>query len=104
MSATTDDRSLPFAFPAVHGKKITAAFDGGGSRSNGGVMILAAAERKLWRCQKVAAVICDPRDPLRVVHLLADILRARVFAIACSYEGAEALDWLRCPVEPVQST
>jgi Transposase DDE domain group 1 len=44
--------------------------------SNGGVMILAAAERKLGVAEKLAAIICDPRDPLRVVHLLPDILRA----------------------------
>ena len=88
----TDDRSLPFAFPAVHGKTITAAFDGGRITSNGGVMILAAAERKLGVAEKLAAVICDP---LRVVHLLPDILRARIFAIACGYEDADDLDWLR---------
>jgi hypothetical protein len=34
------------------------------------MMILAAAERKLGVAEKLAAVICDPRDPLRVVHLL----------------------------------
>ena len=45
-------------------------------------MTLAAAERKLGVAEKLAAVICDPRDPLRVVHLLPDILRARIFAIA----------------------
>jgi hypothetical protein len=46
-------------------------------------MLLAAAERKLDIAAKLAAVICDPRDPLRVVHRLPDILRVRIFAIAC---------------------
>ena len=91
----TDDTLLPFAFPAVHGKKITAAFDGGRITSNGGVMVLAAAERKLGLTAKLASMICDSRDPLRVVHLLPDILRARIFAIACGYEDADDLDWLR---------
>ena len=91
----TDDTLLPFAFPTVHSKKVTAAFDGGRITSNGGVMVLAAAERKLDIASKLAAVICDPRDPLRVVHLLPDILRARIFAIACGYEDADDLDWLR---------
>jgi hypothetical protein len=46
----TDDTLLPFSFPAVMGKKITAAFDGGRMTSDGGVMLLAAAERRLaWR-------------------------------------------------------
>jgi hypothetical protein len=76
----TDDRLLTFAFPAVRGKEITAAFDGGRITSNGGVMVLAAAERKLGLAAKLAAVICDRRDPQRVVHRLPKILRL----ISCS--------------------
>lgn len=91
----TDGNLLPFAFPAVDGKKITAAFDGGRITSNGGVMVLATAERKLGIAAKLAAVILDRRDPERVTHLLADILRTRIFAIACGYEDADDLDWLR---------
>ena len=49
-----------------------------------GVMILAAAERKL----DIAPVIRDPRDPSQVIHQLPDILRARMFAIDCGYETA----------------
>ncbi|MGY3698791.1 hypothetical protein ACVIGA_008933 [Bradyrhizobium sp. USDA 3240] len=43
----TDDTIPPFSFPAVHAKKVTAAFDGGRLTSNGGVMLLAMAERRL---------------------------------------------------------
>jgi hypothetical protein len=43
----TDDTILPFSFPAVHTKKVTAAFDGGRLTSNGGVMLLAMTERRL---------------------------------------------------------
>jgi hypothetical protein len=39
----TDDNLLPFCFPAVRRKKITAAFDGGRISSDGGVMLLAQA-------------------------------------------------------------
>ena len=38
----TDDTTLPFWFPAIRGKKLTAAFDGGRLSSDGGVMLLAA--------------------------------------------------------------
>jgi hypothetical protein len=89
----TNDMLLPFAFPAMHGKKVTAAFDGGRITSNGGVMVLAATERKLDIAAKLATVICGRRDPQRVVHRLPDILRARIFAIACGYEDADDLDW-----------
>src|SRR5277367_6365884 len=91
----TDDSLLPFSFPAVAGKKITAAFDGGRISSDGGVMLLAQAERRLGIAERLARVIPDGRDPDRVTHLLPDILRARIFAIACGYEDADDLDRLR---------
>jgi hypothetical protein len=90
-----EDTLLPFAFPAVGGKKIIAAFDGGRLTSDGGVMLLAAAERRLGIVDKLAALIADPRDPNLVTHSVADILRARVFAIACGYEDGNDLDHLR---------
>ena len=91
----SDDTLLPFSFPAVGRKKITAAFDGGRITSDGGVMLLAAAERRLRLADRLAAAIDDPRDPERVTHAMADILRARIFAIACGYEDANDLDRLR---------
>jgi hypothetical protein len=51
-------------------------------------MLLALAERKLAIADKLAAAIADRRDPARTIHTLADILRARVLAIACGYEVA----------------
>src|SRR5260370_1481941 len=91
----TDDNLLPFWFPVVHRKKITAAFDGGRISSDGGVMLLAQAERRLGIADQLARVIPDERDASRVVHRLPDILRARIFAIACGYEDADDLDRLR---------
>ena len=91
----TDDNLLPFSFPAVERKKITAAFDGGRLSSDGGVMLLAQADRRLGIADRLARAIPDGRDPDRVTHLLPDILRARIFAIACGYEDADDLDRLR---------
>jgi hypothetical protein len=91
----SDDNLLPFSFPAIHRKKITAGFDGGRISSDGGVMLLAQADRWLGVAERLARMIPDVRDPDRVTHLLPDILRARIFAIACGYEDADDLDRLR---------
>src|SRR5258707_12223363 len=91
----TDDTILPFSFPAVHAKKVTAAFDGGRLTSNGGVMLLAMAERRLGLADSLARVFPDRRDPTRVVHSLVDMFRARMFAICCGYEDADDSDHLR---------
>jgi len=94
--AMTHDTILPFSFPAVHAKKVTAAFDGGRLTSNGGVMLLAMAERRLGLADRLARVFPDRRDPTRIIHSLADMFRARMFAICCGYEDADDLDHLRC--------
>ena len=91
----TEDTLLPFSLPAVCRKKITAAFDGGRLTSDGGVLLLAEAERRLGLADKLAAVIADGRDPSRVTHTLPDILRARILAIACGWEDGNDLDSLR---------
>jgi hypothetical protein len=91
----TDDSLLPFAFPSVSGKNITAAFDGGRLTSDGGVMLLALAERRLGIAERLARCFADRRDPARITHTLADMIRARVFAISCGYEDADDLDRLR---------
>ncbi len=89
------DTTLPFHFPAIGRKKLTAAFDGGRITSDGGVMLLGAVERQLGIADRLSRLIPDPRNPLFVTHSVDDILRARILAIACGYEDADDLDHLR---------
>jgi hypothetical protein len=91
----THDNFLPFSFPAVSRKKVTAAFDGGRITSDGGVMLLAMAERSLGIAERLARCFPDHRDPARIIHTRADMIRARIHAIACGYEDADDLDFLR---------
>jgi len=71
----SEDSLLPFHFPAIARKKVTAAFDGGRIASSGGLKLLAAAGL--------------------VTHSVADILRAPILAIARGYEDGNDLDHLR---------
>jgi hypothetical protein len=91
----SEDTPLPFDFPAVERKKVVAAFDGGRITSDGGVMLLAAAERRIGIVETLAPLIADPRNRCLVTHSIEDILRARMLAIACGYEDADDLDYLR---------
>jgi hypothetical protein len=90
-----DDTGLLFDLPSVGRKKVSAAFDGGRITSDGGVALLALADRRIGVVDRIAGLIADPRDPALVTHSLASILRARVLAIACGYEDANDLDRLR---------
>ena len=90
-----ENTPLPFSLPSVQRKKVTAAFDGGRITSDGGVLLLSAIETRIGIADRLAPLINDPRNPLLVTHSVADILRARMLAIACGYEDADDLDHLR---------
>jgi hypothetical protein len=92
MPTATDDTLLPFSLPSIYKKKVTAAFDGGQISSDGGVLLLAGADRRLGLIDTLAAIIPDHRVPALVTHTMSDILRARVLANACGYPDADDLD------------
>jgi hypothetical protein len=95
MPATHDDTLLPFSLPSICQRKVTAAFDGGRISSDGGVLLLAGADKQIGLIDTLAAIIPDYRDPNQITHTLSDILRARIFAIACGYPDGDDLDDLR---------
>lgn len=89
-----DTPMLPGLSP-VDGLDIHARFDGGALSSDGGVLLLREIERKLGVADGLAACLADRRDPARVRHSFAAMIRARVMAIACGYEDCDDLDALR---------
>src|SRR5262249_5691677 len=91
----TNDTVLPFSFPAVSRKKVTATFDGGRLSSDSGVMLLALADRRRAVADTLAAFIADHRDPSHITHTVADVLRARMLAIGCGYPDGNDFDRLR---------
>ena len=90
-----DDTLLPFDLPWVRRKKLTVDFAGGYQSSDGGLLLLREAERKLGVCRRLAAAMPDRRDPDRVRHAMFEMVMARAAAIACGYEDAIDLDRLR---------
>jgi len=91
----SDDTVLPFNFPAVCRKKVTAAFDGGLLTSDGGVLLLAQIERRLGLADRLARCIEDPRDPSAVQHSIAEMIRYRALLIAAGYPDGNDCDALR---------
>ncbi len=91
----SDDMLLPFDLPSVWRKKLTVDFNGGNQSSNGGLLLLREAERKLGVCLRLADAMPDRRDPDHIRHAMFEMVMARVSAIACGYEDAIDLDRLR---------
>ena len=59
------------------------------------MLLLGVIERQLGIAETLARLIADPRNSPLITHALADILRARILAIACGYEDANDLDHRR---------
>lgn len=76
-----DCTQLSFRFPACRKRRVEADFTGGDVTSNGGVLLVRAADRLLGLTAAVADVLEDPRDAARVRHSLRDQLRQRVFGL-----------------------
>jgi hypothetical protein len=85
---------LPGLSP-VCGKDLLARFDGGQMSSDGGVLVLREIEAGLGIARTLASCLPDTRDPARVRHGYDEMIRARLFAIACGYEDGDDLDLLR---------
>jgi hypothetical protein len=81
--------------PAVAGKPVHVGFDGGRLTSDGGILLLAAIEQRLKIAERLAACIEDPRDPDRVVHEFAEMIRYRALLIAAGYPDGNDCDALR---------
>jgi hypothetical protein len=85
---------LPFLSP-VRGKPVHVAFDGGRLTSDGGVLVLAEIEGRLGIAERLAHCLDDPRDPERIGHQLAEMIRFRALLIAAGYADANDCDALR---------
>lgn len=74
------------SFPPCRKRLVEADFAGGDVTSNGGVLLLREADRRLGLTKAVSLRLPDERQPGKVVHKLGDMLRQRVFGIALGYE------------------
>jgi Transposase DDE domain group 1 len=82
-------------FPAFKRRKIQAQFSGGAITSDGGVLLLRTIDQQLQLTQRIAEQMHDPRDPERIRHPVVDLLRQRVYGLACGYEDLNDHDTLR---------
>ena len=76
-------------------KKIEADFEGGEVSSDAGVLFLREVEERVGIIRRIAAVLRDRRHPSYVKHCFVELLRQRVFQIACGYEDGNDSDELR---------
>jgi len=73
-------------FDAVGRRKLVAAFDAEHISSDGGLVLLHRLDQRFGLMRKFAACFRDLRDPDLIHHSVQELVRQRVFGIACGYE------------------
>ena len=86
-------------FPEIFDRPVVAQFDQSQGSSDGGAVLLKAADRGLGLTAALAACLKDERQAVKVDHELEELLTQRIMAIACGYEDAN--DAARLASDPV---
>lgn len=81
-------------FSDVADRSVVATFDQPHASSDGGAILLKAADRRLGLLAALTATMPDGRAPTRVTHGVGDLLAQRVFAIACGHPDGNDADRL----------
>ncbi len=78
-------------FPELLGRSLVVRFDQPHGSSDGGAVLLKAADASLRLTARLAACLPDDRQSGKIRHELLELLRQRVYAIACGYpDGNDA--------------
>jgi hypothetical protein len=81
-------------FADVADRPVLATFDQPQASSDGGAILLKAADRQLGLLTALIATVPDARAAARVTHGVGDLLAQRVFAIACGHPDGNDADRL----------
>ena len=86
-------------FPEMFAKPVMLEFDQRQGSSDGGAVLLKAAERRYGLIANMSGCLRDPRQAGKVDHSLRDLFAQRVFSIGCGY--ADANDSARLSADPM---
>ena len=86
-------------FPGIFKQPVVAQFDQSQGSSDGGAVLLKAADRGLGLTAALATCLKDDRQEGKVRHELEELLTQRIMAIVCGYEDAN--DAARLASDPI---
>ena len=87
--------STPLVFPGCKGRKVEAIFSGQAITSDGGSLLLRAADDATGLLRQAARGFTDQRRAASCLHRVEALLRQRVYALALGYEDLNDHDELR---------
>lgn len=86
-------------FPELFDRPLVVQFDQHHGSSDGGAVLLKAADTHLRLTERLAACLPDDRQPGKILHEMMELFRQRVYAIACGYPDAN--DAARLAEDPI---
>jgi Transposase DDE domain group 1 len=96
--ATACIPQVSFEFQGLR-QPVVARFDQLHASSDGGALLLKALDDRLGVTERLARSLRDPRQPGKIDHELIELVRQRVYGIACGY--ADCNDAARMAQDPV---
>lgn len=94
-----DSTTQCWLFPGLFSRQVSVAFDQERGSSDGGAILLKAADERLGLTRSLVSCLSDERDPDRITHELRELVQQRVFGIACGYPDGNDSD--RLAADPV---
>src|SRR5450432_2913824 len=94
-----DSTTQCLLFPGIFRKPIVAQFDQREGSSDGGALLLKAADRHYGLVDGLGSCLRDERQAGKVDHSLRELVGQRVFSIACGYPDAN--DSARLAGDPI---
>ena len=94
-----DTTQQSVVFPDLFGKPVVAQFDQAHASSDGGAVLLKACDERMRLTERLASCLRDARQAGKVSHSLHDLIRQRVYGLACGY--ADCNDAARLAEDPM---
>ena len=94
-----DSTTQCLLFPGIFRKPVVAQFDQRDGSSDGGALLLKAADGHMGLLDELTACLQDQRQAGKVDHSLRELVAQRVFSIACGYPDAN--DSARLASDPI---
>jgi hypothetical protein len=91
----TECNQSQFEFEAHFSRRVVAEFSGARLTTEGGALLLRAADRKIGLLRRVVRCFTDARDPQRIEHELSAMLVQRIYGLALGYEDLNDHEELR---------
>ena len=82
-------------FPFAGRRQVRAAFDAGPISSDGGLLLLRQADRRLGLTEALAQALPDWREKRRVEHSDLELIRQRIYGICAGYEDCNDAKTMR---------